>query len=288
MGLGYSPAKRTTNSNPVSHTECRPVRAPAQGRQREVQANPPPKEKDRTNSTAGGEPPAQPRARARRKKQNEGGGARDGHTTRLPRTDSTRGGQTPQPGNTKRDTHGAPRKNIGGPPSQSGDTQPRAAAHWRKGHPGHAGRHPTGERGGHREKEEKKIDATQTKMKGRRRPRGPVPVQATAGTTKSRHYTAQNHTPPPAARRKGRGGTNPTHGDPRTTPRHRQPDQRVAGNIKGARKRPHAPTPKPEIAECRKNANPHTHATNPSQDRRSTAQTRNQAVRPKPQPGVAQ
>ena len=75
----------------------------------------PPQKKGTNKQQSRGGMHAQPRARARRKKK---GGARDSHTTKRPRTHSTRGGQTPQPGNTKGHTRGAPRKNTGGLPSQ--------------------------------------------------------------------------------------------------------------------------------------------------------------------------
>ena len=46
---GWNTAKQnaTANSSPENNTECGPVRAPAQGRQREEQAAPPPKKKQR-------------------------------------------------------------------------------------------------------------------------------------------------------------------------------------------------------------------------------------------------
>ena len=116
MGPGHNPAKCTINSNPVSHAECRPVRAPAQRSRREEQASPP-RQKKRNKQTAqqGGNPRRTTSARLPEKK----GGARDSHTTKRPRTPSTEGGLTVQPGNTKGGTHRAPRKNTGGPPSQT-------------------------------------------------------------------------------------------------------------------------------------------------------------------------
>ena len=72
MGLGHGPAKRSTNSNPVSHTKYRPVRAPAQGRQREEQANPPPpKKRNKQTAQKGGNPRPTTSARPPEKK---GGG----------------------------------------------------------------------------------------------------------------------------------------------------------------------------------------------------------------------
>ena len=111
MGPGHCPANCSTNSNPVSHTECRPVRAPAQGGQREEQETPPPRGK-RQKTQKGGNPHPTTNACSPEKK----GGARDSHTTAKPRNHCTRGRQPAQPNNTKGDTHEAPQKNIGGQP----------------------------------------------------------------------------------------------------------------------------------------------------------------------------
>ena len=64
---GRNTAKQsaTANSSPEDHTECGPVRAPAQGRQREEQAGPPPPKKKQGGEGGGGEETAQSHQTAR-------------------------------------------------------------------------------------------------------------------------------------------------------------------------------------------------------------------------------
>ena len=139
---------------------------------------------------------------------------------------------------------------------------------------------------GHTEKRKK--NQTQPKQKGQRgrRPRGPRLGQAAANTTEPRHDLEQ-HPPPAARKKKERSGRNPAHGHPRTTPRHRQPHQAVAGNGQGAPKRAHAPTPQPEKQGAGK-APTHTHAPRtPARNGRAQPKPVTKHTRPRPQPGVA-
>ena len=112
-------ATRNTNSDPVSHTVRRPVRAPAQGGQREEQANPPLKK-----NREGGKPqpptnrkqpngpihPTSAHLPAKGKRESW----RDSHTTAKLRTHSTEA--TLKPGNTKGDAHGTRRQDTERPP----------------------------------------------------------------------------------------------------------------------------------------------------------------------------
>ena len=112
MGPGHGPRPPTTPTATRLATlnADQWVHQPREGRGRNKQT-PPQKEK----KTQKGGTPTQPRTRTRQptgKKENGG----DSHTTAKLCTHSTRGGQPPQPGNTKGDTHGAPRKSTGGPP----------------------------------------------------------------------------------------------------------------------------------------------------------------------------
>ena len=67
-------------------------------------------------------------------------------------------------------------------------------------------------------------------------------------TAKPRHNRAPKppRSPKKKEKKRGGGGTHPTDGTPCTHPRHRQPHQKVARKERGAHKRPHAPTAKPE------------------------------------------
>ena len=147
----------TSNSKPENHTECRPVRAPAAGRQREEQEDPPPKKKQQ------GWEGAQERPKA---------------TTRSP---------TPQEA-AKPPTQTAP-KTVppkgapGDHPAETGNTKPRAAAQREKGHPKHADTHHA-----------KKTQKNQTTRPGRegmggQRPRDPRPGQPATDITKQKKKT---------------------------------------------------------------------------------------------------
>ena len=208
-----------TNSNPVGHTDRRPVRAPAQGGQREEQGDPPP--------------------------QKKGGGTRVRHTAPKPHTHSTGGGQTRQPDSTRGGTHGAIRKHTGGPPCQhqqhpaesSGPPEERTpqtrrhTPHWSS----------DGEK-------KKTMGAAQARGEEGRETERPRTVTGSGGHHKAMTQLGRKPPPPPrsAETKRGGWGTNPTHGNSRTPPHHRQPHQKVAANGRGARKGPRNPTPKPE------------------------------------------
>ena len=283
-------ANCSTHSNPVRHTEWRPVRAPAQGRQREEQTNP--LKKKKTKKTEGRNP--RPTTNARPPEKRRGG--RETVTQPRSRTPTPQdAANPPQPGNYKGDTHAAPRKKTGGPPfrtrrhpaKSSGPLRPhdrrRAGGKGTLDTPAHSP--PQKWRAtGHK----KKRKQTQHKRKGKagRKPRGPCPGQAAANTTEPRH-DREPHTPPRSQKKKRRGGRNPAHGDPRTTTRHRQPQQGVAENRRATRKRAHAPTPQPEKQGVGKTQT-NTYAPR-TPDRNGGAQPKpvSKHTRPRPQPRVA-
>ena len=219
MGPGHGPARRSTNSNPLSHTECRLVHATAQGRQREEQANPPPKKK---TAQKRGNP--RPTTNARPPAKTKGGGAGDRQTSAKPQEACNPLSQaTPKATPTS-----TPERTLEDHPARPGNYQPRGAAHRRKSYPGQAGTYPTGEVAGH----------GQRKQKHRRNPneRGRGAKDQGAQARDRQRRTPQSHdttgprtsSPPPAARKKRGGGANTTRGNPRTAPGHRQPHLRVA------------------------------------------------------------
>ena len=98
-GAGARPAvTHNANRDPFSHTVCRPVRAPAQRGQREEQANPPPKKNGRGETA-----PTHERTPASQGERRKTGGTVTQPRSRAP-TSARRA--TPQPSNTRGDTHG--------------------------------------------------------------------------------------------------------------------------------------------------------------------------------------
>ena len=189
-------------------------------------SKPPPKKQQQTQKGRNTHPTTNARPPAKKR----GGGARDSHTTANARTHSTGGGRAPLPGNTRGDTHGAPQTITGGPacptrrhPAES-SRPPRLRKDRRKGHPGHADAHLTGEVAGRRPHRKKKQTQPKRRGKGGRGPRGPTAGQAAANTTEPRYDRTENHTHTPRSQKKKEGGgRNPTHSNPRTTQAHRQP-----------------------------------------------------------------
>ena len=206
------------------------MRAPAQGGEREEQADPP--RKKNGNKQTG---------QTRKKK----GGVKEKHTAVKRRSNSKRGGQTPQPGNTEGDTHGASPKEHRGtdlphPATPNGEQHPAGG----KDTPNTPAHTPLG-----KWRAEKKTSARpKRKGKGGRRRRDARPGQAAEDITKPRHDRAKNHTTPrsPEKNKKGGGGADPTHSKPPHTPTPQAANQKVAVNGRGAFKGPHAPTAKPE------------------------------------------
>ena len=115
----------------------------------------------------------------------------------------------------------------------------------------------------------KTIGAGQAKGEGGTETKSPKTGQAPVDSTRLRHDKAENHTSPLCSpeekkEQKGRWGTSPTHDNSRTSPHDRQPHQKVTGNRRGARKRPRAPTPKPEKNGVHAKPKPtHTHTRPP-------------------------
>ena len=280
MGLAYGPAKRSTNSNPVSDTECRPVRAPAQGRQREEQADPPWKNKtksEQTKSTKGGETPPST-TRTRPPKQKQGGQERDTQPrSRAPTPQEA--GKAPSQATPKATPTGPPKEKPEDRAAKRGHTEPRAAAHWRKGHPGHASTHPNEEVAGKKKKHRRnpnkrgRGDGDQ-ETQGRDRQR---PTPQGHDTTGPR----TTHPPPQPGKKKGRGGVKPQPQQPphTLTPQAAPPTR--WRETDGAHARGDTPQhSNQKKSECRQNPKPHTRTANPSQERRSAAQTRVQAHTP--------
>ena len=251
-GRGTAKPSKSTNSNPGSHTECRLVRAPTQGGQSEEQADTPRKRKKTGNKQT---------AQTGKKK---GGEAEDRHIAAKPRTNSKKGGQTPSQATPKATPTGPPERTAEDRPAKLGDTQPRAAAHRRKGHPGRGVTHPTGEVTGRRKKNgrspnkrERGDGDQETQDRDRQRT-----------TPQSHHKAGLKTTHPPCTRKKkqnwrGGGRIPPTkisahpHATGSPTRRWRETD--------AAHARSHTPQrPSQKKAECRQNPNPQTRSANPS------------------------
>ena len=255
----------SSNSNPISHTECRPVRAPAQGRQSEEQADPPPQKTKENKQTA---------------QTKEGGGARDRHTAAKPHTHSERGGQTPHAGNTEGDTNGAARKNTWGPPclprrnpaESSGPAEERTPRTGR--HTPHWGSGGQKKKYGRSPKERGRGDGDQETQDRDRQQRTPP----------SHDTTGPKTTPPPQPKKKKRGGEGGGQTPPTAAPAH----PHATGNptrrwqeTDAAHARGHTPQhPSQKKAECRQSPNPQTQTTNPNQERRSATKTRVQTHTP--------
>ena len=129
------------------------VHLPREGRERNRQT--PPKKKQ-TN-------------KQHRRGKKTGGGARDRQTAAKPGTHSKRGDRPPSQAKPKATPTGPPERTPEDRPAKPSKTQPKAAAKQRKGHPGHAGTHPTGEVAGRK----KKWAQPKRKGKGGRRLRDP-------------------------------------------------------------------------------------------------------------------
>ena len=269
---------------------------------------PPPKKK-----IEGGEPPPNHERAPAGKKKKKRKGARDSHTTAKPHTHSTRGGQPPQPGNTKGDTHGAPRKNTGGPPCPTRQHPAESSSPPRPHDRRRAGGKDTPDTPAHTPPEkwratghtEKKKKQTQPKRKGKggRRPRGPRPGQAAANTTKPRHDRAENHTPPPRSQKKkeGGGGEKPYPRQPPHNPTPQAAPPGGGGKRTGRTQeatRPNTQTrkskvqekpkpththhePQPGMAERSQNPYPSTHTLDPSQEWRGYRRTQPQTRAPR-------
>ena len=244
----------STNSKLISHTECRPVCAQAQGRQREEQADPPQKKRGKKGN----------KQTAQTKKR---GGQERKHSRKAAHPLHKRQTNPPSEATPKVTPTGPPERTPEDHPAKPGNTQPRAAAHRRKGHPGHAGTHRTGEVAGRKNKkigrspnERGRGDGDQETQE-RDRQRRPPQFQDTTGP-KTTH--------PPAARkekktkRERRGQTPPT-----ATPAHphaRGSPTRRWRETDAAHARGHTlQHPSQKKAECRQNSNQHTHTTSPSQ-----------------------
>ena len=273
-GRGTAQPSASTKSNPDSHTECRPVRASAQGRQREEQADPP-----REKKNEGGNKQTE--------QKKKGGGAKDRHTATKPRTHSARGGQTPKPGNTKGDIHEGPRKNTGGPPCQTrrhpvastGPTEERAPRTRR--HTPHWGS------GGQKKKD---MGAAQTKGEG-----GTETKRPKTGTGSGGHHKATTrqsrkpHThPQPEKKGGGKGGGKRQPGQPPHTPTPQAAPPEGGG--KRTRRTQEATRPNTEARKKRSAGETRTHTHTPQTPaRKGGAQPKpvSRHTQPRPQPGVA-
>ena len=203
-GRNTAKLNATANSSPEDHTECGPVRAPAQGRQKEEQAAPPPPPK-----RSGG----------------EGGGAKTAHSHQTARQHHQRRPNPP----TRKAPKTGPRKR------HRGTTQPKPATPSQE-------QRPTGKRDTetcrHTPRKKKKEPAAQPERKGNggQGPQGPGqghPATDTTKPKKKKQKAQQTHPDNPAKK----GGAQPRPG-PRTHARtaHRNRKRRGASE---ARTKPH-------------------------------------------------
>ena len=195
MGRPQSTGKQnsTANRSPEDNTECGPVRAPAQGRQREEQAAPPsPQKKQQQRGERGGrenspQPPNRPLTRPEAAKPPPHEGTKD-------RT---------------------PKEAQGDHPAKTGNTKPGTAAHREKGHrdvqrhttkkkksqqPSLKGRgwgdrdHKAGDRDTEKQKRKKHTPTTQRRRAGHSRDPGPARTPTPHGG--GQPGRARNHTRP--------------------------------------------------------------------------------------------
>ena len=173
-----------------------------------------------------------------------GRGARDGPAaTKLP-THTTRGGQTPQPDGTEDGTHLPPR-DTGGPPSQNRrhptesscppeERTPRTHQHTPRW--GRDGQKKTPRRNSKERRSGDGDHEAQDRDSQRRTPHS----HNTTGL-KTKHPPPQ----PDEKIKRGGGGTNPTKGNTRTSPRHRQPPPE--GDGKQSRRTQEATRPSTQV-----------------------------------------
>ena len=181
---GRNTAKQnaTANSSPEDHTACGPVRAPAQGRQREEQAGPPPKKK-------------------------QGGGGRE-NSSQAPNRPPT------PPEAAKPPTQKAPK--TGPPESHRGTTQPKPATPSQQQRP--TGKRDT-EKCRHTPREKKRASSPARKTgdggTGTTRPRTGTPSNRHHKAIKQKR---KKHTPTTQPRGRGTAETRAQHARPHRTP----------------------------------------------------------------------
>ena len=242
-------ATHNTNSDQVNHTVCRLVRAPAQGRQREEQANPPEKE-----NTERGKP--QPSRAHLPASGTEGKRGAESHNSEAPHR-VQQGGQPPSQATPKAPPTGPADRTRGNHPAQPEDAQREKGGPPRP----HSRRRARGKdtpdklvhtlsrevagprRHGHGHSKKKKTQPKGTRGAGSKG----VKVRTGDGdhhrttTPQSREPHPQTHplAPKKAGKKnkKSRGWRNPAHSDPHKTPHCRRPHPRVAGYERRACKR---------------------------------------------------
>ena len=281
-GAGARPGKtQPPTANRKNNTECQPVRAPAQGRQREEQADPPKKQK-KTTGGGGGENGQQPPGCPPTPQE-----AAKPPTQTAPKT-------------------GPPKGAPGDHPSKTSNTKRRAAAHWEKGHPKHADTHHAGKK-----KHKQQTTRPGREAMGGQRPRDPRRRQPATDSSKPKkkppkwrggakpHQRQHPHTPAPqAAPQEGRGKAGHTHDSthtPTTPPQgevgcsrnpvpnthahtaHQNREWRGAG---GARTQPRtSQNPNQDRRGAGRNPSPTANTANPSGEKRGETTNRTKTVR---------
>ena len=242
-------ANCSTNSNPVSQTECRPVLAPTQRRQREEQANPP-RRKNKQKTRKGGNP--RPTTNTCPLEKKKGRGERESHNREAAHALDKR--RATSPGQATRDTtpRGPPKERRRTTlPDQATPTEKqrlttttRSPKGQRRGHPGHAGAHPTGGMAGQgKEKKHRRNPNERGRGDG---DQGAQDRDRQRRTPQSQD-TTENHNPPsqPEKKTKGMGGEKPRRQRPRHNPTPQAAPQRGGGIRTGRAQedtRPNTPT----------------------------------------------
>ena len=276
---------------------------PREGRGRNRQS--PPKKKKKQTPQKGVNPHPTTNARLPAKKRGVGQETATPPRSRAPtpqRAGKPRGQTTP-----KATPTGLPKRTTEDHPAEPVDTQLGAAAQRRKGHPGHAGTHPTGEVAGHPKKTKHRRNPN-----GRGRGDGDQEAQVRdrqRRTPESHDMTGPRTTPPPAARKKIKkrngGGQipptatpaepgptgSPTRGMRETDgaharghrPQHANQKKRNAGETQNQTHTHHEP--QQGKADCSQNPYPGTHTLDPSQEWPGYRQTQPQMRAPRTPPG---
>ena len=181
-------------------------------------------------------------------------------------------------------TTGPPERTPEDRPAKPGDTQPRAAAHRRKGHPGHAGTNPTGEVAGRKKKHRHSPNDS-----GRGDGDQETQDRDTLRRTPQSHNTTGPKTRPPPQLKKKRGGEGRGQTPSGATPAHPHTPPEEGG--KQTRRTQEATRPNSQARKKRSagktRTHKHTHTTNPSQERRSGPKPVSRHTHPRPQLGMA-
>ena len=226
----------TEDSSPEDNTECRPVRAPAQVRQREEQASPPPPKK---------------------KEGGRGKGTKTAHSRPTTRQHHHRRPGPPPREKKKKKKRGDPRRGTGGPPTQNRQHQAsnsglgftRIGEEERRDGEAIA-LHKGKKRDTQKKKKKKREPPAQPEGKGMEGQGPQSPGKKKKRKEKTKAQKKKNTPRQPSQDGLGTGETRAQHTRP-----HRAPEPETAGGKRGAHETTHVP-------QAGRNRSPTTNTTN--------------------------